>query len=332
MNFEEIFDKMLEALTSFLTVIAVTPLMIRLGRRVGIVGVDVHKPSKPVIPKTGGLALILGSLIALLVHMLLNWEFSSLIFLSTGLIAGLIGFLEDLKGEINPKLKPALLLLASIPILITGSYTPRPVIPFIGRTRLYKIYPILVALAYPVTCNAVNSVDVLNGSMIYTSIPFFAMSLIIAYLRGDVFILTMSMICISILIALIPYNRYPAKIFPGNSGSLFIGGLMASIAIIGRMEVAAIIALLPQIMNEMHVIFSIGGIRSAKEVKSRPVEFVNGFLTASRDRNAPITLVRLLSAGAKVSEKAMVYMMGMLAMFTAIFAILTDLFLVEVWI
>ena len=332
MNFEEIFDKMLEALTSFLTVIAVTPLMIRLGRRIGIVGVDVHKPSKPVIPKTGGLALILGSLIALLVHMLLNWEFSSLIFLSTGLIAGFIGFLEDLRGEINPKLKPALLLLASIPILITGSYTPRPVIPFIGRTRLYKIYPILVALAYPVTCNAVNSVDVLNGSMIYTSIPFFAMSLIIAYLRGDVFILNMSMICISILIAMIPYNRYPARIFPGNSGSLFIGGLMASIAIIGRMEVAAIIALLPQIMNEMHVIFSIGGIRSAKEVKSRPVEFVNGFLTASRDRNAPITLVRLLSAGAKVSEKAMAYMMGMLAMFTAIFAILTDLFLVEVWI
>ena len=332
MNFEEIFDKMLEALTSFLTVIAVTPLMIRLGRRIGIVGVDVHKPSKPVIPKTGGLALILGSLIALLVHMLLNWEFSSLIFLSTGLIAGFIGFLEDLRGELNPKLKPTLLLLASIPILITGSYTPRPVIPFIGRTRLYKIYPILVALAYPITCNAVNSVDVLNGSMIYTSIPFFAMSLIIAYLRGDVFILTMSMICISILIAMIPYNRYPARIFPGNSGSLFIGGLMASIAIIGRMEVAAIIALLPQIMNEMHVIFSIGGIRSAKEVKSRPVKFVNGFLTASRDRNAPITLVRLLSAGAKVSEKAMAYMMGMLAIFTAIFAILTDLFLVEVWI
>jgi len=332
LNFEEIFDKMLEALVSFLTVIAATPLMIRLGRRIGIVGVDVHKPSKPVIPKTGGLALILGSLIALLVHMLLNWEFSSLIFLSTGLIAGFIGLLEDLRGELNPKLKPALLLLASIPILITGSYTPRPVIPFVGRTRLYKIYPILVALAYPITCNAVNSVDVLNGSMIYTSIPFFAMSLIIAYLRGDVFILTMSMICISILIALIPYNRYPARIFPGNSGSLFIGGLMASIAIIGRMEVAAIIALLPQIMNEMHVIFSIGGIRSAKEVKSRPVEFVNGFLTASRDKNAPITLVRLLSAGAKVSEKAMAYMMGMLAMFTAIFAILTDLFLVEVWI
>jgi len=332
LNFEEIFDKMLEALTSFLTVIAVTPLMIRLGRRISIVGVDVHKPSKPVIPKTGGLALILGSLIALLVHMLLNWEFSSLIFLSTGLIAGFIGFLEDLRGELNPKLKPTLLLLASIPILITGSYTPRPVIPFIGRTRLYKIYPILVALAYPITCNAVNSVDVLNGSMIYTSIPFFAMSLIIAYFRGDVFILTMSMICISILIAMIPYNRYPARIFPGNSGSLFIGGLMASIAIIGRMEVAAIIALLPQIMNEMHVIFSIGGIRSAKEVKSRPVKFVNGFLTASRDRNAPITLVRLLSAGAKVSEKAMAYMMGMLAIFTAIFAILTDLFLVEVWI
>ncbi|RLF98956.1 MAG: hypothetical protein DRN49_05060 [Thaumarchaeota archaeon] len=323
---------MLEALVSFLAVIMATPFMIRLGKRVGMVGVDVHKSSKPIIPKTGGLALILGSSIALLIHMIFNWEFSSLIFLSTGLIAGFIGFLEDLKGELNPKLKPVLLLLASIPILITGSYTPRPVIPFIGRTRLYKVYPILVALAYPITCNAVNSVDVLNGSMIYTSIPFFIMSLIIAYLRGDGFILTMSMICLSILIALIPYNRYPARIFPGNSGSLFIGGLMTSIAIIGRMEVAAIIALLPQIMNEMHVIFSIGGIRSAKEVRSRPVKFIDGFLTASKDRDAPITLVRLLSARAKVSERTMAYMMGTLTMFTAILAILTDILLVEVWI
>jgi len=323
---------MFEALAAFLTVIVITPFMIRFGRRFGIVGVDVHKSSKPIIPKTGGLGLIFGSLIGLLTQMIFNWELSPLIFLSPGLIAGLIGFLEDLKGELNPKLKPILLLLASIPILVTGYYTPRPVIPFIGRTRLYKIYPILVALAYPITCNAVNSVDVLNGSMIYTSIPFFAMSLIIAYIRGDGFILTMSIICLSILVALIPYNRYPARIFLGNSGSLFIGGLMASIAIIGKIEVAAIIALLPQIMNEMHVIFSIGGIRSAKEVKSRPVEFVNGFLTASRDRGAPITLVRLLSAGAKVDERTMAYMMGMLAMFTAILAIFTDLFLVEVWI
>lgn len=332
LEFSRILDKMLEALASFLTVIAVTPLMIKLGRRVGIVGVDVHKSSKPVIPKTGGLALILGSLIALLVHMLLNHDSLPLIFLSTGLIAGFIGFLEDFRGEMNPKLKPTLLLLASIPILVTGSYIPRPVIPFIGRTRLYKIYPILVALAYPVTCNAVNSVDVLNGSMIYTSIPFFAMSSIIAYYRGNSFILTMSLICISILVALIPYNKYPAKIFPGNSGSLFIGGLMASTAILGRIEVAAIIALLPQIMNEMHVIFSIGGIKSAKQVKSRPVKFVDGFLTASKDRSAPITLVRLLSAGARVSEKNMAYMMGVLAAFTSVLAILTDLLLVEAWI
>jgi len=56
-------------------------------------------------------------------------------------------------------------------------------------------------------------------------------------------------------------------------------------------------------------------------------------LTASKDRSAPITLVRLLSAGARVSEKNMMaYMMGVLAAFTSILAILTDLLLVEAWI
>ncbi|MCD6421313.1 MAG: hypothetical protein J7L17_02760, partial [Thaumarchaeota archaeon] len=67
---------MLEALGAAAITILSAPLMIALGKRFGIDGVDVHKPWKPRIPKTGGLAMILGFLVgssaAILLH---GWSF-----------------------------------------------------------------------------------------------------------------------------------------------------------------------------------------------------------------------------------------------------------------
>jgi len=320
---------MLELAAAFLAVIFTTPSMIRLGLKLGVTGIDIHKPWKPVISKLGGISLIFGALAGIAIYWIIGGGGLPWIVLVSGVIASLIGLLEDVRGEISPRVKPLLLILASIPILLSGSYVPRPVIPFVGRTRLYRVYPFMIALAYPITCNAVNSVDVLNGSMIYTSVPFFIMTLIISYLRGDSTIFTISAIMLAALIAFIPYNRYPARVFPGNSGSLFIGAVMASIAILGRVEFAAIIALLPQIMNEMHILFSIGGIKSARFIKARPVEFVKGYLTASRSRDAPITLVRMLSAETEVDERRMVYAMAVLSIFAMILGLITDLLFIE---
>ena len=218
---------------------------------------------------------------------------------------------------------------ASLPILIFGTFTPRPIIPFLGKTRLYKVYPVMVMAAYPIVCNAVNSVDVLNGSMILSSLPFFAMSLIIFYLRGDYITFALTLIFLISLLVLFPYNKYPARVFIGNSGSLFVGAAMASIAIVGRIEIAAIIALLPQIMNEMHVIFSLGGIKSAKSFEKRPINVEGGYLTAAKDKNAPITLLRMLCANAKVDEKSAVNAMALVSMFTAALGLLTDLVFIE---
>jgi len=320
---------MLEAFIALVVTFLLAPLMIRLGKILRIQGVDVHKPWRPLIPKTGGLAIVIGVALGVLTMVYVHGDMIGLPILLSCLIASAIGLIEDVKGEINPRLKPFLLVFASLPILVSGAFTPRPVIPFLGKTRLYKVYPLMVMAAYPIVCNAVNSVDVLNGSMILTSLPFFAMSLIIFYLRGDYMVFIIALILLTSLLALYPYNRYPARVFIGNSGSLFVGAAMASIAIVGRLEIAAIIALLPQIMNEMHVIFSLGGIKSAKYVEKRPINVENGFLTASKDKNAPITLLRMLCAEAKVDEKSAVYAMALISIFTAALGLITDLVFIE---
>lgn len=325
---------MLEPFISFLTVLILTPFFIKLGSRLSLTGTDIHKPDKPLIPKTGGLAIILGVSLGVVLSLLLGGGGpESIAFLLSALIAALIGFVEDVRGEMDPRLKPLLLVFCAAPILFLGTYIPRPHLPFIGGTRLTKIYPFLILAGFPIVSNAVNSIDVLNGSMAYTSITFFAATLAVAWLRGTFTSFTLSAIMLAALIAFTIYNKYPAKVFAGNSGSLFVGASMTAVAIIGRMEVAAIIALLPHIMNEMHVIFSMRGLRSAKKLRARPVEISGNELTASADRGAPITLVRILSAGIRLREPQVVMALTLLSAYSAFLAVLTEAFFigVRVW-
>lgn len=318
---------MLEAIVSGLVTFFLAPAVIMLGRRLEIVGVDVHKPWKPIVPKTGGLAIILGTTTGMILGAHVSGFQLLIPVILSCLVAASIGLIEDLRGEIDPRLKPLLLIFASLPILISGAYSPRPLIPFLGRTRLYKVYPVLVIASYPVVCNAINGLDVLNGSALLTSIPFLIMSSMIFYMRGDFQLLILSLIFLAATVAMLPYNMYPAKTFIGNSGSLFIGAGITSIAIIGGIEVAAIIALMPQIMNEMYVLFSIRGLKSAKNIGKRPVIVEDGVLTASKDPDAPITLLRMICAGNKIDERRAVYAMTLISAFAALLGFLTHILL-----
>jgi len=318
---------MLEAIVSGLVTFFLAPAVIMLGRRLEIVGVDVHKPWKPVVPKTGGLAMILGTTAGMILRAHVSGFQLLIPVILSCLVAASIGLIEDLRGEIDPRLKPLLLIFASLPILISGAYSPRPLIPFLGRTRLYRVYPVLVIASYPVLCNAINGLDVLNGSALLTSIPFLIMSSMIFYMRGDLQLLILSLIFLAAAVAMLPYNMYPAKTFIGNSGSLFIGAGITSIAIIGSIEVAAIIALMPQIMNEMDVLFSIRGLKSAKSIGRRPVIVEDGMLTASKDPDAPITLLRMICAGNRIDERRAVYAMTLISAFAALLGFLTHILL-----
>jgi UDP-N-acetylmuramyl pentapeptide phosphotransferase/UDP-N-acetylglucosamine-1-phosphate transferase len=320
---------MLEAVISGLVAFFLAPAVIILGRRLEIVGVDVHKPWRPIVPKTGGLAIILGATAGMALGAHVNGFQLFIPVIPSCLIAAFIGLVEDLREEMDPRLKPLLLVFASLPILISGAYSPRPLIPFLGKTRLYRVYPMLVMASYPVVCNAINGLDVLNGSALLTSIPFLIMSASIFYMRGDLQLLILSLIFLAAAAAMLPYNMYPAKTFIGNSGSLFIGAGITFIAIMGSIEVAAIIALMPQIMNEMYVLFSIRGLRSAKSVGRRPVMIEDGVLTASEDLDAPITLLRMICAGIKVDERKAVYAMALISAFAALLGFLTHILLLE---
>lgn len=310
---------------AFLIVYFVTPRLASLMVKRGFVGVDVHKLDKPKIPEICGLALWLGVLTPITAAMIFDSSNRTmyLAFILTGLLAGLVGLADDIK-PMNPVQKPVLTAFAAAPIIILQAYEPFPHLPFIGMSRLTIVYPILIFIAIAVTSNAVNMMDVFNGVMPGTSIITFALAFIaLMFLgRGPESFLALSMLMA--LAAFYLYNRFPAKVFSGDAGSLFTGACLGAVAIIGRIEVVMVVAIMPQIMNAFYGLSSIGRLYEHRDVKVRPVEIrSDGRLDVSRSRNAPLTLTRIILAGGPLMEKEIVRVMMLLTLFSCALAAVT---------
>jgi len=296
-------------------------------RNHGITGIDIHKLDKPKIPEMCGLSIIAGLVVAGLLSSVLFFGYSREVvaFLGTVLIAGTIGAIDDLR-PLSPKLKPALTALAAAPILLLGTYNSHPVLPLIGSARLTIIYPILILFAIAVPANAVNMLDVFNGAMSGTlAIVSLALGLVLL-LSGNLTATSLALALLGSLLAFYLFNRYPARVFGGDTGSLAVGAAVGALAVIGRIEAATVVALAPYIMNAFYGLASIGRLYERREIKSRPVRLRDdGMLEATADRNAPVTLTRLILAEGPLREPQIVRMMLLLTVLSSTLAVLAYL-------
>ncbi|MFQ5886727.1 MAG: hypothetical protein ACE5II_05795 [Anaerolineae bacterium] len=320
-----IFETLATGIVAFvLTFLSIPPLMRKL-RAAGIVGIDVHKLSHPEIPEMGGLAILLGFGGSMLAAMFLLPEYQ-VVFASvllSVLVAGAVGVVDDLRG-LGPKEKPLLLILAGLPILALGVYNPFLRLPIVGPTRLFFVYPLLVLIAVSVVANAVNMLDVYNGSMPATCIPVTVVLFTASLLSGDSAGAAMSLGLMSILIAFYWYNRFPAKLFSGNVGSLAVGAALVGIAIGARLEVVALVAMMPHIMNAFHILKSVGGIMEKGQMGARPTVLLEDeSLAVNLKAGAPLTLAGLVLAKGPMTESQTVKVFAALAVYSGILALVT---------
>jgi len=318
-NYPEFLYPALSFIVSLGITYAILPSLIKYLKKRGIIGTDIHKPSKPEIPEMGGLAILVGliSTQVLLLFLLNEYTYEILAFISVILLTGFIGIYDDLKG-------PLLSMFTVFPLLLFGVVTPRPLLPIIGRTRLTIIYWIVLLIAIAVPANAVNMLDVFNGSMpvtcIIASIALLICAIILDSPIGIIFTLSL----LGTLLAFFKFNKFPSKVFSGNVGSLTVGATIGAIAVIGRLEIAAIVALMPHIMNAFHILTSMGGLKEGKTLPKRPILILpNGKLAANPDKDAPLTLTRLVLARGPLTEVEIVKIFGILSLFCAILAIIS---------
>ncbi len=297
------------------------------------VGVDVHKVEKPVVPESCGLSILCSSSALISIIPILEPSPNILrevgAFLLTTVFIGFIGLLDDFV-VLDAKTKTTLTIIGVTPLVLLNAYVPRPIIPFLGVTRLTVIYMLLLPLAIAIPANAVNMMDVFNGVMPSTMVLVFSsllVSSIIAYTYGfsSTFPIYASSILIGSLLGYLYYNKYPSKVFGGDVGSLYVGSAFSCIAVMGRVEFAAITAFIPFVMNAFHSLITIGGLREHREISVRPVVVKEDMLFAEKDSRSPVTLAHLILLGRPMSEPEVVSSFIILTGVSSILAILSSL-------
>ena len=200
---------------------------------------------------------------------------------------------------------------------------------FSTPTNIPLIYPLLILVAIPIVTNTINTIDVLNGVVsgfiLIAFVPVvFAMvlRLIVGKENPVVFVSVLPIIAASI--AFYWFHKFPSKIFPGDSGAMALGAAYGSIAIIGGVEVVAVIAILPAVMNSFFFLSSVKRLVEHREIKSQPtIMMTDNKLISSEDPKAPITLMRLLVSTKAKSEKEIGADILTLTAFSSFLAILT---------
>jgi len=315
-------------ITTYLT----TPKAAQLAKRLGKTGIDIHKPEKPIVPSLGGLAIVLGIITGAAPALLTEFQVETVVFISVTLICCLIGLLDDFK-VLPGLLKMGLTLLSITPIVAGWLMFPdkislgRPTVPIIGRLRLTIMYWLLLPLAVAGPANAVNMLEVLNGVMPITcSIAVSAMIVAAVILGKNVGVL-LGLILLGALIGYLPHNKYPAKVFSGDTGSLAVGGAIGSLAVISGLEFVTMVALMPHILNAFLVVTSVKGFKERRTIKIRPVIVdANGGLTANKAHNAPITLTRLiLLFSGRMREPEVVRVLTGASLWAALLAVISAL-------
>jgi UDP-GlcNAc:undecaprenyl-phosphate/decaprenyl-phosphate GlcNAc-1-phosphate transferase len=105
---------------------------------------------------------------------------------------------------------------------------------------------------------------------------------------------------------------------------LVMGSMYGAVAIAGNSEIIGVIALLPAVMNSFLFLASVKKIVEHRQVKVRPTVMRSDFkLAASKEKNAPITLVRLILAEGPLSEKEIGYYISNLAVFSSSLAFIS---------
>ena len=316
-----VYGVIVSAMSFFITLFG-TAKMINWLTAKGEVVHDYHKSDKPRIPRPAGPALVAGIVTAEIILFLLTWKIRVIAILLTAVISFFIGFVDD-KKVLPGWFKPVALIIAAIPLIVLGAHQSHLNLEF-GKVAIPLLYIPLILVIIPIAGNTINSIDVLNGvASGFIIIAMFPLLVSIAIFgSNEVFVAALPLLFGTI--ALYKYHKFPSKIFPGDSGTLLMGAMYGAIAIAGNSEIIAVVAILPAVMNSFLFLASVKKIVEHRKVKSRPVVLNEDFkLAASKEKNAPSTLVRLLLVDGPLSEKDIGCRIFKLAIFSSFLAFIS---------
>jgi len=232
---------------SFALTYILVPFITRLAFKVGAVDTPCARKvhCKP-MPRLGGLAIYLGFIVMIFLTQPMTEQVIGLIIGST--IIALIGVIDDIK-DISPKVKLAGQILAAGILVFFNVSVTFITHPLFGETVPlgYLSIPVTILWVVGIT-NAVNLIDGLDGLAAGTSTIAAITLAVVGYTEGQFLMVTMALMLAASTLGFLKYNFHPARIFMGDSGSMFLGFNLSALAVLGVAKSVTIISVFVPIL------------------------------------------------------------------------------------
>ena len=242
---------------------------LKAGQSIREVGPTWHN-YKAGTPMMGGLMFIFAAVVCLAVNAFTMTGYTVLYTLALALCFGLIGFLDDftkLKFKRNLGLTSAqkamlqaavsalyLYLLYKQDALSCDLYIPFVNVSFTIHPLVYIFFAMFVMVG---TVNAVNITDGVDGLCGTVTIPVMVFFAAAAVAKQQLDLALLPAALVGGLIAYLFYNWHPAKVFMGDTGSLFLGGIVCGLAFALNMPLILVLVGFVYFMETLSVILQV---------------------------------------------------------------------------
>ncbi len=249
---------------------------LKFGQEIREEGPSWHQ-KKSGTPTMGGFIFIIAAVVANLVGMLVanaNEQTADILplvaMLGASLGFGAVGFLDDyikviLKRNLGLRagqkfsLQFLVSLIFAVWIVASGLVDTRIIIPFTGHTLElgYIIYIPFIILVMLAGVNSVNLTDGLDGLAGFVTLFVAIFYLAVSNIKGIWSVSAFSAALIGGIIGFLIYNKYPAKVFMGDTGSLFLGGAVSAMAIFHKNPLVLLIVGFVYVAEALSVIIQV---------------------------------------------------------------------------
>ena len=225
-------------------------------------------------PTMGGIMFIIATVVSVVVAILIKRNIKLLIMLLVTLGFGLIGFIDDYVKVVKKRnmvltaahkfLLQAFLSLAYIFVLkLSGNLTSEIIIPFVEKTIImpWWLYFVFIMFVVCGTVNAVNLTDGLDGLAASITVIVSLFFVLAAIMVGDNAAGYLAIAVAGGCIGFLRFNKYPAKVFMGDTGSLFLGGAISVLAVGLQMPLILVIAGFVYLFETLSVILQVASFK-----------------------------------------------------------------------
>jgi len=233
----------LALIIALVVTVITTPIVKRIALKYNIVDIpnDPRKIHTRKMPYLGGVAIALG-FVAGFIYLQPNLP-STWAFLAGGFVILATGIIDD-KVSLPARYKMLGQIFAALIVVFSGVTVDFIQFPVIGRIEFgWWQYPITIVWIVGIT-NAINFIDGLDGLAGGVSSIALGSTIVMGILEQQTLAIALSVILLGATIGFLFFNSYPAKIFMGDSGAMFIGYTMAYISIIGLFKSFTIFSLI----------------------------------------------------------------------------------------